>query len=361
MPKRVVVALVTLVLLLVLAAGGLLAWRWLDTSDYEQAVATMPASTLRASYTDWAQVRRELDASGVHAGSSGAEVDDFLDAAYRADLTSTSAVYGSTAVLAHRYGFSPLGASWEMFGQSREGAVVAMRLPESADFPGIERHLRTLGYDAPAEGAGSGQVWQGSVDLVAQIDASLTPVFQNIVVLEDERLVLLSDSAAYASSSAEVARGDADSLASGDAAEDLAGVADEPVSAVLWGADFACEDLSMAAADDEDQSLADQLVDEAGGVNPLSGLVMARQPDHSLVVGMRFEDSDQAEANLRPRAELASGEAVGQGGMFPDRFRIASAKTTGASVVLHLEPTGDPAESTLLSDLSHGPVLFATC
>ena len=371
MPKRVVVALVALALVLVVAAGGFFAWRQLSTTDYERAVATMPASTLRATYTDWAQVRSQVDAP-LDGASSSREVDAFLDEAYRADLVSTSAVYASTHVMAQDFGFSPADADWEMFGQSREGAVAAMRLPESTDFAAIERDLRTLGYDVPADGAGAGQVWAGSADLVAQIDSSLTPVLTNVVVLEEEQVVLMSDNPGFASRAADVVRGEEDSLASGSGSGgvgagvgagvgDLADLAEEPVSAVLWASDFACEDLSMSSADDEDQATADRLVSEAGEVNPLSGLVMAQQPDHGLVVGMHFEDSDQAEANLRPRAELASGEAVGQGGTFADRFEITTARSTGSNVVLDLEPTEDPAESTLLSDMSHGPVLFATC
>lgn len=362
MHRRVVVGLVALALVLVVAAGGLFARRWLDRSAYEQAVAAMPASTLRATYTDWAEVRALLGGGSLDAGSSSREVDGFLDRGYRADLISTSAVSTSAYAMAHRYGFSPLDATWEMYGQSREGAVAVMKLPGSTDFAGIERDLRRLGYDPPSRGAGSGQVWAGSVDLVAQIDESLTPVLQNVVVLEEQRVVLMSDSPAYASSSADVVRGSGDSLADAPGgAGDLAEVAEEPVSAVMWASDFACEALSMSSADTEDQTTADRLVEEAGGVSPLSGLVMAHQHDRSLVLGMHFESSDQAKENLRPRVDLASGEAVGQGGAFSDRFDIATAKSAGSNVVLHLEPAGDGSDSSLLSDLSQGPVMFATC
>ena len=364
MHKRVAV-LIALVLVVLAAAGGLFAWRLLDKTAYEHAVASMPGATLRATYTDWSQVRSTLDATGLGAGSSTREVSQFLDRAYDADLISTSAVSGSTYAMASRYGFSPLDASWEMYGQARKGAVVAMKLPESADFAGIERNLRTLGYDVPAAGAGAASVWAGSVDLVAQLDPSLTPVLQNVVVLEDEQVVLLSDNAAYASAAADVVRGSEESLAEKtEGVTDLADRAGEPVTAVLFASDFACEALSMASADEEDQAAADDLIRQAGGVSPLAGLVMAHQRDRSLVVAMSFESSGQAEDNLRPRVDLASGEAVGQGGMFGDRFDIATARQTGQSVVLDLRPVGsaeERAESSLLSDLSQGPVIFATC
>jgi hypothetical protein len=187
---------------------------------------------------------------------------------------------------------------------------------------------------------------------------------QNIVVLEDERLVLMSDDAAYASQAADVVEGSEPSLTEDQGTASLASVAESPVSAVLFGSDFACEALSMSSADEEDRRVADDLIAGAGGVTPVSGMVMAHEPDRSLVVAMQFEDSDQAADNLAARAELASGDAVGQGGSFADRFEISSAEADGDNVVLTFQPVGsaeDRAESTLLSDLSQGPVLFATC
>jgi hypothetical protein len=94
-------------------------------------------------------------------------------------------------------------------------------------------------------------------------------------------------------------------------------------------------------------------------VSPLAGAVVAMQPDRSLVVGLHFESADQASDDLRPRAELASGEAIGQGGTFGERFRVVEAVADGQQIVLDLEPTSDTAP--LLSDLTQGPLLFASC
>ncbi|MGZ4429780.1 MAG: hypothetical protein ACXVEV_15740, partial [Nocardioidaceae bacterium] len=87
-------------------------------------------------------------------------------------------------------------------------------------------------------------------------------------------------------------------------------------------------------------------------------LVMALQPDRTLAVGMHFESSDEASANLQPRVNLASGAAPGQGGSFPQRFRITSATADGQEISMVFRPR--PRE-TLLSDIGRGPVLFATC
>jgi hypothetical protein len=343
------------VLVLALLAAGLVAWRLLDRpSDYDRAVGYLPAETLRATYTDWAAVRSAARGDALSAGSSAKQVQAFLDRAFDRDLTSTSALAESTYALAEHYGFSPLDAAWESFGQSPQGQVVVLALPEDADMAGIEKRLRTLGYDEPAAGLGEGGTWEGSSDLVATIDPALTPVQQNLAVLAAERLVLMSDSPVPVSSTAAIVRGDSAGL---DVAA-LTSVAGSPVTAELWASDFACQDLAMSAADEEDQRVASSLVEKAGGVSPLSGLVIAQQPDRSITVGMRFETSDQAAENLQPRVDLAAGDAPGQGGTFADRFRVTSGEADGDRVVLRFEPTD---AQFVFSDLTSGPVLFATC
>ncbi|MGH8964668.1 MAG: hypothetical protein ACRDXB_04965, partial [Actinomycetes bacterium] len=344
MYKRVVIGLVALALLVGAGVAGVAAWRFLDRTPFEDAVASMPADTLRATFTDWSEVRARADGGSLDAGSSSRSVDQFLDRAFEIDLVSTSAVSGSTYALERRFGFSPLGATWEMYGQSREGAVDALRMDESVDLGGVEQSLRQLGYTEPSSGEGSGGVWAGSADLVAQIDPTLSSVMQNIVVMEDERLVLMSDSPSYASLAADAVDDAGSSLASEPGVSSLSRLASSPVSAVLYGSDFACEALSMSSADEEDQRVADEMVAAAGGVAPLSGMVMAHQPDRSLVVVMQFEDSDQAAGDLAARVELATGDAIGQGGSFADRFQVSSAETDGDNVVLTLEPVGSAEE-----------------
>ena len=343
-------------LALVAVVAGLFVWRlFLDRpSDYERAVGYLPPSTLRATYTDWAEVRSAARGDDLSAGSSAGQVQAFLRRAFDHDLTPTSALAESTFALESHYGFSPLGAEWESFGQSPEGQVVVLALDEDADMEGIEKRLRTLGYDEPADGLGEGGTWEGSSDLVATIDSALTPVQQNVAVLAQEHLVLMSDSAAPVSSTASIVRGDSSGL---DVAA-LTSVAGSPVTAELWASDFACEDLAMSAADEEDQRVASSLVEKAGGVSPLSGLVIAQQPDRTITVGMLFETSDQASDNLQARVDLAAGEAPGQGGTFPERFTVTSGEADGETVVLRFDPTD---AKFVFSDISAGPVLFATC
>jgi hypothetical protein len=342
-----------------LVVAAVVAWRAVTRSDFERAVAMLPGETLRATWTDWAQVRALADGEDLGPGQRS-RVEDFLERGFEQDLTGTSALPESTYAMAELYGVSPLDAEWEIYGQSREGAAALLQVGEGVDLGQVERNLRELGYEPPQDGAGSGGVWAGSPDLVAQIDSTLTPVLQNVVVLPDERIVLLSDEAGYASSAANVVRGDAGGLADETSGVDaLAGLPEQPVTSVIFAADFACEAVGMAAADAEDQRLADQLVARAGGVSPLFGLVMAVERDGRLVVGMHYESAEQAEADLQARVDLASGDAPGQGGTFGERFRITSAEQRGELVEMVLVPAAD--EPALLSDLTQGPLLFAAC
>ena len=96
----------------------------------------------------------------------------------------------------------------------------------------------------------------------------------------------------------------------------------------------------------------------AGTVDPYLALAMGVRPEGDVRVAMEFADDDQARANADSRTVLATGPAVGQGGDFADRFALRSASADGTVVVLDLDPV---AGAYVLSDLSTGPVLFATC
>jgi hypothetical protein len=345
--------------LAVVLLAGVLAWRLLDRrSTYEDALDALPKSTLRTTYTDWQVVRDKAHGTSLDADSSSGKVEAFLTRAYDLDLTSGSGVDDSTRVLARRFGFSPLDAQWEALGQSRKGQVDVLRLDDDVDTGAIERKLDKLGYDAPPGDQGKGGTWAGSSDLVAKISVDLSPLQQNLAVLPDQHLVLMSDSASYVSAAASVAKGSVGSLLDAAGVDSLAKVADQPATAVQWTSTFACEDLSMGSADQGDQRVGDRLVATAGKISPLEGLVMAQQPDRRILVGMHFETSDQASENLQTRVDLASGAAPGQGGSFSDRFRVSSGDADGQNVLLGLTPR---TKQAVLSDISTGPVLFATC
>jgi hypothetical protein len=233
---------------------------------------------------------------------------------------------------------------------------MVLKVAKGTDFGILAGNLRTLGFTKPKKDDG---VWDGGADLVAALDPTLTPEVQYVVLLKDQGLVVTSDQASYAATAARAASGDGDSLASTGKVDGLADSLGGAANALVWSGDFACDDLAMSHADADAQSTADALVKKAGGVTPLSGLVMAMLPDRTLRVGEHFENGDEARRNLRPRARLAVGEAVGRGGDFSDDFRLTRSRTSGSTVLLDLKPK--QKTGYVLSSLYDGPVLFATC
>jgi hypothetical protein len=249
-------------------------------------------------------------------------------------------------------GFSPATLDWELFAQSGDGAVELMRVDDDLSFDELADRLESLGFQSPDDEDG---VWIGGAELLAGIDPSLTPELQHLALLPDEHLVMASDQAAYLERAVQVAKGD------GDAADDFADLPDglgEAVAASIYDGPHACEKLAMSQADDDAQAEAEQLVAAAGGVHPLTGFAMARLPGGTLRLVMQVEDEDDAASDADARAELAAGPAPGQGGSFTDRFELLEAVAQGREITLDLEPQEG---EYVLSDLTNGPVLFATC
>jgi hypothetical protein len=116
----------------------------------------------------------------------------------------------------------------------------------------------------------------------------------------------------------------------------------------------------MSQADDVDQAQGVELIRQAGGVDPMTAFAMAASaaPDRQVTVALGFESHDQAVHNADSRATLAGGPAPGQGGQFSDRFRLGRVEASGRVVTMRLRPMPD---AYVLSDLSTGPVLFASC
>ena len=175
-----------------------------------------------------------------------------------------------------------------------------------------------------------------------------------LAFLEDEGLLLSSDSADYLRTAVPFAKGDEDGLD----LSDLAGPAGDPLAAVALADDLACDTLSMSQADPDAQATADQLVERAGGVSPLRGYLVALGADRSLTMVFAFENDDQAEKNARSREALAGAEDPGQLLAYPELFAVDDVEQDGQRVVL----TGTTvAGSAPLSNLSAGPVLLASC
>lgn len=353
--RRFLVPLLALVLVAGLLVLGVLAWQRQHRTPLEEALSAIPAGSLRVGFTDWSVVRRQVY-DDLAEDPSAQEIDAFMGKAYDRDFTAASSLDGSAVAMHEKFGFGPVNAQWEAYAQGRKGATMVVKVAEGADFEVLRDNLRTDGYEAPEDDDG---VWKGGADLVAGLDATLTPEVQYVALLEGEGLAVTSDNRAYAARAAKVASGDGDPVSKQAGLDDLAARMGEPANAMVWTGDFACEDLSMSQADEGEQDRAEQLVSDAGGVTPLDGLAMGMLPNRTLRVVEHFEDPDRAEKNLRPRAELAVGDAPGRGLTMSDDFTLRSSKAQGSDVVLELRP--QRPTGYVLSALYDGPLLLATC
>ncbi|WP_182524770.1 hypothetical protein [Nocardioides dongkuii] len=346
---RIVLAVAVALLVVTGAVVAVLWWRAADRTDLERALALGPAGAERVSWTAWEQVRRELGAD-VDDGSSAEELETFLGEGYDADLTSTSALVESAAVLHEEFGWSPASVAWELFVQSGDGAAVVVGLPESLDTDELGDRLADLGYTRPESETG---VWVGGGEVLATAAAGrpVSPVLQHVALDAEEHVLTAGDDAAYVESVVADRGGDEDF-------EEVADAVGEPLTAALYRGSHACAELAMSQSDTDAQAEAEQLVTAAGEVGPYTAFAMGVQPDLDVLVALSFETEDQAEVNADSRAVLASGAAPGQGGTFPDRFELGEVTADGTVVRMPLAPVEG---ASVLSDLSTGPVLFATC
>ena len=348
--RLTVVALAALVLLTVGAVVGVRWWQDRSRTDLERAVAWAPTGSLRFSWTDWAGVRRELG-SDVDASSSTGDVEELLAEGFDADLTSTSSMVDSVATLHTELGVSPAVVDWELLSQGEDGSLTTMGLPDSVSFSTLGDRFEDLGYARPSDADG---VWEGGDDLLATL-GGLSPQFGYVALVEDRGLLLASDSAAYLGEALEAL--DQDSIED-EGLDQVTEAVGEPLSAQLYTGDQACRALAMSQADPADEEAGNELIADAGEVNPMTGFAIAGEPDGDVLVAMSFENDDQARRNADSRAVLASGPAPGQGGEFADRFELGDVTADGTVVTMQLRPTEG---SYVLSDLSTGPVLFASC
>ena len=357
------VVVLTLLLIAVLAVG--VRWWRGPGSDLERAVSLAPADTQRWTWTDWAAVRERLGVTGTDDDA----VRRLLDAGFDADLTSASGLVESAPLLAQSFGWSPASIDWELLAQSPDGALDIVGLGDDADASALGDRLESLGYTRPDSPEG---VWEGGEEVLARLNAASgtagTPTLQFVALDEERSLLLASDQRAYLERGLEEAADEHEPSAAG-VTDVLGTLPAQPLSAVLLTGEQACGALSMGGAGDSDQAAADELLAQAGPVNPLTGFVLALLPPEDggdggsqapldLRVGLGFESEEQARTNADTRAALAAGPAPGQGGAFSDRFTVDEVTADATTVTLDLAPV---AGAFPLSDLSDGPLLFATC
>lgn len=339
--------LLAVVVALLAGAAGVVWWRWPRPTPLQEAARLLPAETQRVNFTDWAAIRAEKDADDVSGEAGAALVAEVQDGEL-----SNSALAPSSVMLEEGFGFNPLAAQWEVLGQSLAGQVVIVRTDES--LKAVRTAIAKLGFEAPGKDATSGGVWQGGPDAVAEVTGLATYELSYLAFLDDEGLMLGSDSPEFLATAVKVARGDDDGLDR----DDLLAAAGEPLTASVLLGDQACGELSMADADPSDRAAARALVEEVGGVSPLTGYLVAVGPGDDLTVGFAFDEDDQAADDKGPRSALAKADDPAQLLSYPEVFAFGSAEVDGSVLAIRgeLQPDAFP-----LSALAEGPVLLASC
>ena len=182
-------------------------------------------------------------------------MEKLVTRAYDADVGAVSSIGEPAVALQSNFGFSPAS------GRPTPGAVAARRCCSSCPVPTATRRPRTgagRGYRQPAQTDG---VWRGGIDLVSQIDPTIRPELQYVVLLADQRLLASSATSSYAAVAGKAARGDAATL--GSSVSELTGAPGSPANAMIWARDFACEDLAMSSADDDAQAESESAARES--------------------------------------------------------------------------------------------------
>lgn len=327
-------AVLGLVLLLALAAYV----AWPRPPVAERAVGLLPAGTQRVTFTDWAGVRAELG-------------DRFDDEVITSDLSAASVALGAASTLEESFGWGPSTIAWEALGQGEEGQVLIVDLGDRADIADLATSYAGQGYDDPGKGRLDGAVWAGGAEALGR--AGLTEaIFANVAVLGDEHLLLLSDSPDFLAKAVKAAKG--------GKRLDFAPVqrVGAPLAAVGFVGDLACERLSFANADPGAQAKAASLVEEAGGVSPLDGYLVALGAERAWTAVFHYENEDQATRDARSRRALAGAEDPGQMESYPDLFTVDAAEVEGRDLVLR----GRAAEAAYaMTETTAGPVLLASC
>ena len=320
-----------------------------ERSRLDTALELAPDSSQRFSWTDWSAVRDEVGAD-LSVDSSGEDVDAFLLDAYDRDLSSTTALDESAATTQDELGFSPATIDWELFAQGEDGALVVIGLPRGFDYDRLREHLRDAGFDEPADDDG---VWFAGADGLERLSGPVTPELGALAIDEDAGILYGSDDRGYLDERDDLARGDRDD----PVARAAASLGTTP-GAVVYTGDHACGELAMSQADPTERTRGAELIEQAGGVHPLTAFAMGSEPGGDVRVALVLDTDDQARADADSRSQLAAGPAPGQGGTFPERFELGKVTADGTVVTMELTPVDD---SPVLSDLTTGPVLFAAC
>ncbi|MEJ7636041.1 hypothetical protein [Aeromicrobium sp.] len=353
-------ALTSILVPLLVIAAAITAGRWAggevaaDTrSSLTAALDALPDDTSVASFTDWSQIRAELDLGSATTPADRAALTD--DALLR-DLTTRSVLGQYTEEMHDVYGWSPADLEWEAYGQAADGAAMIASLDRSVSFSTVRSRLKDLGY------AEDGGVWSlGADDATTEAGVELTSTLGSIALLPRQRLIVAADRSAYVSTVLKTVDGEAMSLLSVRSVSGVAAALAGADTALLQSGPFTCETTSLRDAGPEVAAQARAAIDRAGGLVRPSFTGRALDGGSSSTETMRFAlafaSPEVAARQLRAREALASGPFIGRSGRIEESLVLRSSAVQGSTMALRFRH--DPDSVPYMT--GEGPLVFAGC
>lgn len=347
--------LVLVPLIAIVVAVGIGSWASGREPDHRSslssAIDALPAGTLVAGFTDWASIRDRL---GVGAASTAAGRAELGDGAALRDLSTRSVLGGVIDDMHEAYGWSAADLDWEVYGQSRSGAVMVARLGDAVSIADIETRLRDLGYRR------DGDRWTIDESGSTAVGPELARTLGRLAVVPSRRLVIAGDRPAIVPGVLATIRGAEPSALSvrpiAEIAQSLAG----SDTAVLQSQVFGCRATSFDGLGSEVRAQADAALARAGRlVAPtFSGRGLVDGPGRqSLRFAAAFDSPATAADQLRVRSALTTGPFIGRPGRIEDTLTRPRSSVSGPVSTLRFDL--DPDRGAFMS--GEGALLFAGC
>ena len=318
-------------------------------SSLSQGLDLLPADTRVAGFTDWGQIRTDLD----FGDDAGIDVGALVSAAFERDLAARSVLQASAPAMQESFGWSVGDLRWEMYGQATDGSVVVAGMDDDLEEKEITTVLSDLGYTE------SGGIWSIVPDELPTAAPGADPLMTNIAVLDGKRTIVMSAQKGYLGTVLDADRSRS-TLAGVTAAREAAGPLVGAHSVLLEDSKDACKTSGF------DDQPADVITRAENRLEPLGALatvayggraIYDRGGSQQLRFSMTFGSAAEASRQLALRQKLTTGDFIGRSGSVKDVLTRPHGHTDGPAAVLDFD--FDRSKGSFMSGV--GPVLFAAC
>lgn len=319
-------------------------------SSLTSALDSLPDDTLVAGFTNWSNIREQLDLGDASSAAGRAVLND--DVSLR-DLSTRSVIGRSVEEMHQSFGWSVADLDWEVYGQAGDGAAMVAHFDDSVSLSAVRGALRKLGYDQ------DGRVWRSTAS--TPITGELATTLASIAIIPGERLVVAANRPAYVMTVLQVIDRDKPSLLTMRSASQVAEALVSTDSALIQSGAFACRGTSLEKQPAEVQAQASAAIARAGDLADLTfagrGLTDVSKGKQEVAFVFGFDSPPQAAAQLTVRKALARGPFIGGSGRIEDSLQLTSSRVDGATATLRF--SHDPVSAAYMGGI--GPLLFASC